>query len=905
MNRAGVINRTDNINNVQIWMFTILFSLNVMFVGSFDVNLERPFAVFALMGIVGMLFGAIKKKGLNASNIATITYVLFWTLTSFYAISGKFALYGVNRIYIAMFIYLCVYYLANNTTLRRVIMILSAVGAVSTVISIDAASAGFLSKIFKAIMSVFTRQYTNNGIFEFGSRITSIFGNPNVFAGLIALTCIMSVYLFVTSKNNKEKMCASIVLGINALGFLLAFSVGATMSFALACLVYIILSKEKIYLITTMTLVALTTVLMTFLSFMGLGKTMGFLAFLPHIVILLQCMIIYALDRFVGVNLAKTLEKKSKVAGFALMGLIAFAGIYMMVGFNLTTEYIGINASFTRALYLQPGEYTLETDKSEGVILNIYSQDTEQTMMHETTNLYYGSDATINFTVPEGSKVTKFDFTGTGDVKTATLNGDIKIKLKYTLLPEFIANRLQGIKANQNAIQRLVFFKDGIEVFKESPVFGVGIGGFETALTGVQDFYYETKFVHNHYIQTLAEGGIFGLLVFVLMLGSMFFVLIKALKKKSDNPILPALFAAMVMMSIHSMVEVVFSVGVYLLFAFFIFGLISSLDETYISNKVIRIGAIIGFAIALTVNLGNFMAKVITSSRNNTTFTTLSTAQAIDIYEKNDYLLAYVLNSSDKLPQNIQDTANKYAKKLSKATSNSIPQALTGYYLETNQYDEAIAMMDKSIAISGSVASTWHKQFDNLEKYIDPVGKTDYEQVSKLENTQNYIPLIKERVAILDKYNENRLQKIKLSPKNNVFLTKIYKIDKLGLSSLSDILNVFSNTIFDSSILSDSISVASGDATINADGSIIANSDSVIEVQLATKIEGTYEFKMNTLSDISSVDMNGQIIPLERYVDNIYADISIPENLEGNALKILINLKAGAKINIITMNKVI
>lgn len=895
------MNRTHSINKTHIWMFTILFLLEVIFVGAFDVNIERYIAFLSLISIAAILFDiSIKKKRLTVSTIATIIYVLFWTLTSFYAISGKFALFGINRIYIAMLIYLIAYLITNKTNLRNIIMIFSGASAIFAVISIDAASAGFISNIFKSIMKLFTAQYTENGVFETGSRITSIFGNPNVFAGLVALACIMSVYLFITSKNNKEKISSSIVLGINALGFLLAFSVGATISFAIACLVYIIASKDKIYLITTMSFTAITTILMAFLSFIGLGRTMGLVSFLPHIVIILQCIIIYVLDRFIGVKLAQTLQKKSKVAGFALIGLVAFAGIYMILGFNLTTEYTGLSGSFTRALYLAPGEYTLETEKTEDVILNIYSQDTEQTMMHETTNLYYGRDSVINFTVPEGSKVTKFDFAGVGYVNSAVINGETKIKLKYTLLPEFIANRLQGIKANQNAIQRLVFFKDGMSIFKENPVFGVGIGGFETAITGVQEFYYETKFVHNHYIQTLAEGGIFGLVVFLLMLVSMFFVLIRAFKKKIDNPILPALFAAMSMMAIHSMVEVVFSIGVYLLFAFFIFGIISSFDETYISNKVIQIGSAIGFCIATVVNSGNLFAKAITTYA---TFDKLSTAAAVDIYEKNDYLLAYVLNVSNDLPQDVQDKANKYADKLSKVTSNSIPQALTGYYLDTNQYDKAIEMMDKSIAITGANASTWHKQFDNLENYIDPVGKTDYSQVSKVENTAGYIPLIKERLDILDRYNENRLEKIKLSAKNNAFLTKIFKIEKLGLSSLSEILDVFSTTIFDSSILSDSINIIAGDAVINSDGSILANTDSTIELSLVTKLEGGYKLTINTLGDIDSVDMNGQMIPLQRNIDSLYASVNIPENTENSVIKIVINLRAGTRVNMITMDK--
>ena len=88
--------------------------------------------------------------------------------------------------------------------------------------------------------------------------------------------------------------------------------------------------------------------------------------------------------------------------------------------------------------------------------------------------------------------------------------------MKYTLLPGFIANRLQGLRANQNAIQRTVFFRDGMRMFAQSPLVGSGVGSFETGVTGVQDFYYETKYIHNHYIQILLEDGILGFVPFLL-----------------------------------------------------------------------------------------------------------------------------------------------------------------------------------------------------------------------------------------------------------------------------------------------------------------------------------------------------------------------------------------------------
>lgn len=83
--------------------------------------------------------------------------------------------------------------------------------------------------------------------------------------------------------------------------------------------------------------------------------------------------------------------------------------------------------------------------------------------MHTSTVLYQGALDQASFTVPEDSMVVYFNFTASQAVSLDSVsytgaNGSDSVPLGYKLLPSFIANRLQGLWANQNAIQRLVFF---------------------------------------------------------------------------------------------------------------------------------------------------------------------------------------------------------------------------------------------------------------------------------------------------------------------------------------------------------------------------------------------------------------------------------------------------------------
>ena len=236
--------------------------------------------------------------------------------------------------------------------------------------------------------------------------------------------------------------------------------------------------------------------------------------------------------------------------------------------------------SLRRAEYPGAGEYTLNIQATGPVTVTIESQNQQETMMHTSTVLYSGSADGARFTVPEDSLVTYFNFRAKEGLTLSEASftgeaGTTALKLEYSLLPGFIANRLQGLFANENAIQRTVFFADGMKLFRRSPVLGLGLGAFESASPGVQSFYYETKYTHNHYVETLLTTGVVGLILFVGMLGLCAAAVWKNLRRKEEaDALAPALGAALVFMAGHGAVEVVISSCYYLPIALGVLGLI-------------------------------------------------------------------------------------------------------------------------------------------------------------------------------------------------------------------------------------------------------------------------------------------------------------------------------------------
>ena len=81
--------------------------------------------------------------------------------------------------------------------------------------------------------------------YEVGVRITGIYSNANVSAGILAFGLIISLYLFQTEEKEKNRLIAALLLGVQALAFFLSFSMGAMGAFALTCVMYLICAGKE------------------------------------------------------------------------------------------------------------------------------------------------------------------------------------------------------------------------------------------------------------------------------------------------------------------------------------------------------------------------------------------------------------------------------------------------------------------------------------------------------------------------------------------------------------------------------------------------------------------------------------------------------------------------------------
>lgn len=86
--------------------------------------------------------------------------------------------------------------------------------------------------------------------------------------------------------------------------------------------------------------------------------------------------------------------------------------------------------------------------------------------------------------------------------------------IAYRLLPESFYNRVYSIGRDVNMERRFELFGDAIKVIKDYPIFGIGGGGWAAIYKSYIDSDYNSRQVHNQFLQVWVESGVIGFLAF-------------------------------------------------------------------------------------------------------------------------------------------------------------------------------------------------------------------------------------------------------------------------------------------------------------------------------------------------------------------------------------------------------
>lgn len=123
-------------------------------------------------------------------------------------------------------------------------------------------------------------------------------------------------------------------------------------------------------------------------------------------------------------------------------------------------------------------------------------------------------------------------------------------------------------EVESSAFKRQMMIDGGLEQFKQTPLFGIGIGSSGHVTMKILG---EDTYLHNNYVEILACGGIVGFICFYASFIYLLISLFKMVLKNNENAVLP--FIILVIYTINQVAMVVYyskSLYIYLVYCFLV-----------------------------------------------------------------------------------------------------------------------------------------------------------------------------------------------------------------------------------------------------------------------------------------------------------------------------------------------
>ncbi|MGM0652136.1 MAG: O-antigen ligase family protein [Bacillota bacterium] len=159
-------------------------------------------------------------------------------------------------------------------------------------------------------------------------------------------------------------------------------------------------------------------------------------------------------------------------------------------------------------------------------------------------------------------------------------------KLNFTmnrLLPDRFYSRLYSFSLDRNMDRRVELFQDAIKVIRDYPLFGAGGGAWASVYKSYQDQHYDSREVHNHYLQVWIEAGVFGFLAFVGIWVSLIAAFIRNCSGRNASTgrwqYWTAVFIPVAALGAHSVIDWNFSMAAVGIFLFVLLGASRGLDQ--------------------------------------------------------------------------------------------------------------------------------------------------------------------------------------------------------------------------------------------------------------------------------------------------------------------------------------
>lgn len=630
------------------------------------------------------------------------------------------------------------------------------------------------------------------------ARVTGLYNDANVTGSIFALSVFVTLYLSLHSEKKWQRLVSCVLLGVASVSVLVSGSRGVWLCFGIVALFYLAVARgERLRLFILMA----ETAVFALVFAVWVTALLRDKSFLADIALLLSGLPIFAVDVFLGDRIAAVLSAHKRLAVGAVGGVAAAALVFVVAALNLFSPIeFSESTSVTRTMTFEHGEYTMSGDWDGNVKVRMVSKSFDEEGRVFAEDLLYDGplEQELAFTVPDGGVVQIYFIVYSGDesavLRELKFSNGAELRLKYTLLPELVAARLNrgSLFLDNSYLLRAAYVKDTFKVFAMKPIFGIGLASTEGFLTQVQNSYYESKYAHNHILQIMADTGIVGLAFFLMVLLGAVWLLIKRLRNEKD-PLASVLLVCWVMMNFHSLMEINFSIRPYLCLAFMLLALmvIQYTQPIQVSHKKaiqrVRIAAtalVAGFVLFFVV-FGSLIVSHLVVQGRAANFRTTDLDEYMTTMERyikwdvfnNEELKVSFINGANK------DGSGRYRQKQLKYVANLRSyQTFTActalelyYYLPWEMFEESFESSRDGINQKITDYRAWDNEFDFYRQGVLDIVEED--------TVGRYLYGVLGTITKLEEFNNSGRQvTITLSEENQKFVDLVLSIHDQGLT---------------------------------------------------------------------------------------------------------------------------
>ena len=584
------------INYIDMMLLVFILIASTIFVRNTEIYKQIQISINILM-IIYLVIRILKKKPINIIKSKLDVFVILLVFsTSIPLLFNTYISFQTSVTSILSYITIFWIYLLTREIAQKSNKNIQIISSCIIFITILLIIVGIENLTTNKIFSFFNINYIING----ESRLVSIFGNPNIFAGLIVFSYFLSTNKIINYTNLK-RIFFSIINTLLILGLALTYSKAMFIIFLFTLLIYMFTIKNKennIYIFQNTILSILMAVIYIFIFQKYINQQNYILILIFSILWIVFAILLNILNT----KITKYIQK-IKIKNIIIISCIFIIGISVWTSFELqnSKEFVVFNKN-SNADYnskkinnIKPNEkYTfsfdifadiglIKNDSEQDIFtINIIQRDKRNVDITNTEEKFgkFSGVKDISIETSENTSEIKIEFKSKYSsvpkewiIKSLKINGVEKI-LEYKHLPTKLVEKIKDINIGyKTAQERFQFIKDGFKLISKNFLTGIGGNGWQLKYQEVQDYGYITNDTHSYFIQIWLEYGLLGIISFLAII----YYIIKC----KDTNLKGVKFATMALL-LHSIIDSEMYHAHFRLILFMALGLLS---VNYIGNK--------------------------------------------------------------------------------------------------------------------------------------------------------------------------------------------------------------------------------------------------------------------------------------------------------------------------------